>query len=465
MAKDKKFKDRINIRESIGAKTFLTMLVLLVVCCIIIYGMVMICLPKNYRSELESQFSNEFRDLIISLESEGYEKNTQMITNFAMHNSATVVILDSSGKELFTINNIIDTAGQNISDIGTIGISSEFQYEGENYTLRAESSLEAVSRSSEILIKIAPLIFLIIILVSIFGAYFCSRYFAKPVEDICNVAKRMTKLDMTWKCNISRRDEMGILANSLNEMSEKLKNALTELKEANEQLQLDIEKEKEQEKQRIDFFTAVSHELKTPVTILKGELECMIYNVGEYSNRDKYLYHCMLTVEEIEKLINEILLAAQMGGNNIPKTQDDIQLSVLIEKCCNKVKGLAEDKAIELKLNIESDVKFSGDEYLLEKAITNIIDNAILYSPNGATVTVILKNKILSIENTGIHIDDSDLEQIFIPFYRVDKSHSRDTGGSGLGLYIVKTIFDHHDINYSLENTESGVKFSIDFEK
>ena len=237
MAKDKKFKDRINIRESIGAKTFLTMLVLLVVCCIIIYGMVMIFLPKNYRSELESQFSNEFRDLIISLESEGYEKNTQMITNFAMHNSATVVILDSSGKELFTINNIIDTAGQNISDIGTIGISSEFQYEGENYTLRAESSLEAVSRSSEILIKIAPLIFLIIILVSIFGAYFCSRYFAKPVEDICNVAKRMTKLDMTWKCNISRRDEMGILANSLNEMSEKLKNALTELKEANEQLQ------------------------------------------------------------------------------------------------------------------------------------------------------------------------------------------------------------------------------------
>lgn len=461
MARDTNIRKNIKIRESIGAKTFLTMLLLLAACCIIIYGMVMIFLPQNYRAELESQFSNEFQELVAILEAEGYENGSQFILNFAMHNSATVVILDAKSQEIFSINSITDTSDKSINNVGTIGISSEFRHGGEIYILRAESSLEAVSQSYEILVKIAPLIFIIVLLVSIAGAYICSRYFAKPVEDICNVAKRMTKLDMTWKCNIDRSDEMGILAKSLNEMSEKLHNALTDLQEANRQLQLEIDKEKQQEKQRIDFFTAVSHELKTPVTILKGELECMIYNVGIYSDRDKYLWHCVTVVKEIEKLINEILLAAQMGETDIQTMPEELQLSNILKNCCYRVRGIAEDKNMKLILDIKPNVVYFGDGYLLEKAISNIIDNAISYSPVGATVIVILDNKQLSVENTGVHIAEDDLEQIFIPFYRVDKSHNRDTGGSGLGLYIVKSILDHYNLSYSFGNTISGVKFVI----
>lgn len=463
MGKDKKIGKSTRIRDSIGAKTFLMLLILLSVCCIFIYGMVMIFLPKNYRAELESQFTNEFQSLITNLEHEGYETNTQQITNFAMHNSASVVIVGANNQEVFTINNVAETKQESVSNGGTIGISSEFHYKGQIYTISAESSLEAVSKSYEVLVKIAPLIFVTVLLVSITGAYICSRYFAKPVEDICSVAKRMTKLDMTWKCKVSRSDEMGVLASSLNEMSEKLHNALTELKEANEQLQLDIEREKVQEKQRIDFFTAVSHELKTPITILKGELECMIYKVGEYTNRDKYLCHCMSIVKEIEKLINEILLAAQMGGTDIQTIPEELQLSRILDECCNRVKGLAEDRNMELLMDIEPDVRYFGDRYLLEKVFTNVIDNAILYSPVGERITILLKNGIFSVENTGIHIDENDLEQIFIPFYRVDKSHNRDTGGSGLGLYIVKTILDHHNLNYTIGNTKLGVKFNIEF--
>lgn len=463
LAKDNKIRKMFKIKESIGAKTFLTMLVLLIICCIIIYGLVVIFLPKNYRLELEDQFSNEFQNLVTMLDAEGYEDNTQIITNFAIHNSASVDILDSESERVFTINNIAQTGSESMDAVEKIGISSEFEHEGRLYTLSAEASLEAVSRSYKILGEIAPLIFTIILLVSIVGAYICSRYFAKPVEDICNVAKRMTKLDMTWKCNVFRSDEMGVLANSLNEMSEKLQDALTELKEANEQLQIDIEKEKEQEKQRVDFFTAVSHELKTPVTILKGELECMIYRVGDYKDRDKYLYHCMTTVKEIERLINEILLSAQMGSSDVRTMPENLQLSNLIMKCCDRVKGLAEDKEIELVIEIEPGVCYFGDGYLLEKAISNIIDNAISYSPSEAAVKILLKNKLLTVENTGIHIEKDDLKQIFMPFYRVDKSHNRDTGGSGLGLYIVKTILDHHKLKYSFDNTELGVKFSIRF--
>lgn len=463
LAGDRKKGISFKIRESIGAKTFLTMLVLLVTCCIIIYAMVMIFLPKNYRAELENQFTNEFQELVLTLENKGYEESKPFITNFAMRNSAGVVIVDSEDQEVFVINNVVGDETDGVENGETLGIISNFEYKGEIYTLNAEASLEAVSQSYKILEKLIPLILITVLLVSISGAYICSRYFSKPIEEICNVAKRMTKLDMTWKCNISRNDEMGILAKSLNEMSEKLRNALTELQEANVRLQRDIEKEKEQERQRIDFFTAVSHELKTPVTILKGELECMIFEVGEYKDRNKYLCHCMTIVKEVEKLINEILLAAQMGGVEAQTTRGKLCLSELLDQCCNRIRGRAEDKGLELIIDIEPNIYYFGDAYLLDKAFSNIVDNAIAYSPTGAIVKICMNDKLLLVENTGIHINEEDLKQLFVPFYRVDKSHNRDTGGSGLGLYIVKTIFERHNIKYAFENSKVGMRFSVYF--
>ena len=89
-----------------------------------------------------------------------------------------------------------------------------------------------------------------------------------------------------------------------------------------------------------------------------------------------------------------------------------------------------------------------------------MIGNAVVYSPVGAIVTVSLQNGIFFVENTGVHIAEEDLERIFTPFYRVDKSRNRNSGGSGLGLYITKTILDHHGIQHSMVNTENGVKFT-----
>ena len=106
---------------------------------------------------------------------------------------------------------------------------------------------------------------------------------------------------------------------------------------------------------------------------------------------------------------------------------------------------------------------FQGDKNLLQKAISNIIGNAILHSPAGAAVTVSLLDSVLTVENTGSPIEREDMEQLFEPFYRVDRSHNRYTGGSGLGLYIVKTILDRHQLRYRLENTDTGVRFTVSF--
>ncbi len=452
---------RKKIKESIGAKTFLTMFLLLTVCCILIYGMVMVFLPKNYHLELQNQFTTDFYKMAESLEKNGWEDMLQDILAFSMRNNAFVRIEDEAGNEILAVN--ISNDEKKNHDAKTFSSSGSFTYKEKNYRLLATASLIAAAQSYDILVKLIPFITGMILLISVIAAFVCSRYFSKPLIDICGVAKRMTRLDMTWKCDESRSDEIGQLAGSLNEMSAQLSEALESLQSANEQLQSDIEKERRQERQRIDFFTSVSHELKTPITIIKGELEGMVYKVGEYKDRDAYLKHALKTVTDMEILVKDILFTARMGGSDFQLLREKVDMTCLVERCCRKIRGVAEDKKIRMLSHLQQNVFYHGDKRLLQQAVSNIINNAVIYSPEQAEVEVELSDAILTVHNTGVHIKDEDLEQLFIPFFRVDKSRSRNTGGSGLGLYIVKTIFDHHRISYKLENTENGVKFTVGF--
>ena len=449
---------RRKISQSIQAKTFLSMLALLVVCCILIYGMVMIFLPRNYHTELEGQVTSDFYDLMAVLEQNGWEASSDSLMEFSMRNNASVKVNDNYGNNLFSVNfadmENMDTSAPSMS------CSATFQQGGQTYHVFANAALVAVAQSYDILLKLIPLIAVVILLISVMGAVVCSRYYSKPLVSISNVAKRMTTLDMTWKCEVNRQDEIGVLAASLNEMAQRLSDTMDSLKAANWQLKKDIEREREQEKQRVEFFTAVSHELKTPIAIIKGQLEGMIYQVGEYKDRDTYLRRCMKTTNDMETLVKEILSAARMGGSDFHLERTDLDISQMLRKVCQQFRGRMEDKEMELRMDIQPAFHYAGDGRLMEKVFTNVVGNAVAYSPVGATVTVSLQNGIFFVENSGIHIAEEDLKQIFTPFYRVDKSRNRNSGGSGLGLYITKTILDHHGIQHSMVNTEDGVRFT-----
>ncbi|MBS5385920.1 MAG: two-component sensor histidine kinase [Clostridiales bacterium] len=457
---------RKKIRKSIQAKTFISMMGLLIGCCIIIYSMVIIFLPKNYQTELEHQAMAEFYGMVEMLEKNGWEECSDSLLEFSVKNNATIEINDENDKNVFKVK-FANMEGGEIASLSSpsMGCSATFVQDGQTYRLSAIVSLVAVTQSYDMLIKLLPFIAVMILIISVIGAFICSRYFSKPLVDICSVAKRMTQLDMTWKCDIKRQDEIGVLAASLNEMSGRLSAALDSLQTANEQLQQDIEKEREQERQRIDFFTAVSHELKTPVAIMKGELEGMIYKVGEYKNRDMYLRHCLKTAGDMEHIVKEILSAARMGGSDFQLVRSDLNISQMLQKVCRENSGRIEDKEMELNIEIQPEFHYEGDGRLIEKVFSNVISNAAAYSPTGAAITVSLQNGVFSVENSGVHIAEEDLKQIFIPFYRVDKSRNRNSGGSGLGLYITKMILDHHGISYKMENTEKGVRFTAIFPK
>lgn len=419
------------------------------------YGIVIKVMPNNYRSVTLSNYTEEIKNLVSELESESLEEGINEIYNFCIDYSANAELKG---------NDTIYRFGEATNEEGTtqtISSGVTFIDSNENYILSLSVSEGTVNQIMVTFLKITPAILLLIFLISIISAQIISRVITKPVIDISYISKKLTKLDMTWRCNTSRTDEIGILANNLDTMAKRLNETLNELTVANKQLQKDIEKEKEREKLQTEFFRAVSHELKTPLTIIKGELEGMICEVGEYKDKKKYLKHSLKVANEMENLIKEILSVAMMKDENFKLNMKNLNFTNIIKKAYRKYQGIAEDKGIEIITDIQDDYEFTGDERLLENAISNVVGNAVIYSPKKEKVFIEFNNKMIKIENTGIHIEKEDLKQLFNPFFRVDKARSRNTGGSGLGLYITKTIFDYHNISYKVENTKRGVLFTI----
>lgn len=329
------------------------------------------------------------------------------------------------------------------------------------------ASLEQTNQTIEALGQVAPWLMGIMFLFSLLCALFYSRYMTKPIVRLSDISKRMAELDFTWACEEKREDEIGVLGRSLNELSQRLTAALTDLQSANAALKKDIERERETERQRLAFFAAVSHELKTPVTILKGQLSGMLEGIDVYRDRDKYLSRSLQVTGRMEGLVQEILTVSRMESGGMEICRQKVDLGIMIQEQMALAADLAEQKRMETTLDLESGVTISADPALLKKAVDNLLSNAVFYAPEGALLSVRLYREagasVLQVENSGSHIPDEALPHVFEAFYRVDGSRSRRTGGSGLGLYIVDMVLKRHGAKYKIENTDTGVCFSISF--
>ena len=179
------------------------MLALLIVSCVLIYGLVMFFLPRNYHAELQSQVTADFYELVDIIEQNGWESSTNSILEFALKNNASVTVTDGAGESVFSVNSVNLASTENVvpatDSTPSMSCSSTFQDNGQSYQLYANIALIAVSQSYGILLQLLPLIVGIILVVSVLGAMICSRYYSKPLVSISNVAKRMTTLEITWR--------------------------------------------------------------------------------------------------------------------------------------------------------------------------------------------------------------------------------------------------------------------------
>ena len=237
------------------------------------------------------------------------------------------------------------------------------------------------------------------------------------------------------------------------------------MKEKNQILQDEIQREQEMERKQLSFFAAVSHELKTPVTILKGQIQGMISGIGGYKDRDKYLKRSYEVVFSMEGLIQEILDVSRMKSAGFSLNFSTIFLDSIVKGIIQEWEDIATDRGVTLHTEIEEKTEICADRVLFQKVIGNLISNAVKYTPdNGNIWCKVYKNEegvIFSVENNAEHISEQEIPKLFDAFYRREKSRNRKAGGSGLGLYIVKMIVELHHYECEFKNTNQGIEVKI----
>ena len=307
-----------------------------------------------------------------------------------------------------------------------------------------------------------PFAVLTIIVIAITVSLIYSNIISKPLIEISKKAKKMSSLDFSQKLYPKGNDEISDLSISLNTLSENLNRTIKELESANIKLTEDIEKERSIERERREFIATVSHELKSPLTIISGQIEGMIHNIGKYKDRDKYLSESYEVTRKMESLVFELLDISRRDKDDFKLEISNINLSKMVREILRDNYFFVEDKKINLQEIIEENIYVEGDRRLIRKALTNVIKNSIQHSPEGEKVIVVLLKDRLVVKNTGVFINREEIDNIFKAFYRVDKSRNSSTGGTGLGLYIVKTIIDKHEnMSYTMESDKKYVMFKL----
>lgn len=324
----------------------------------------------------------------------------------------------------------------------------------------AVSSLQPIEETTEIMKTYFFFVLLVAMLLAIIAAYLYSKRITAPLLHLNGVTENMARLDFSQKCSIKTNDEMGDLAENINIMSEKLKNTLEEVKKSNEKLRKDLIFKEKIEQFRKRFIADASHELKTPLTVIKGICEGVEDGIYDYKDKEHFK-NILNEINDMSHLVYDLLEISRLESGEVPFQKDVFQLCDIVLKVHGKLKPLLEAK------NLIADLKFTedfviGDEEKIERVIRNLYYNAIQYTPQNGNIKLYMNrskdNCFFNIENKPAKISEGELEKIWEPFYRLEKSRNKALGGSGLGLHMVKEVLDKHDSQYGIENTEVGVK-------
>lgn len=328
------------------------------------------------------------------------------------------------------------------------------------------SPLESIRES--VLLANQFLIYTMIIMVivgSIFVWYFSKRI-TNPILELAALSKRMADLDFGAKYTSGGQNEIGVLGASFNSMSEKLEQTVSELKNANYELQKDIEKKEKIESMRTEFIGNVSHELKTPIALIQGYAEGLKEGISE--DPESRAFYCDVIMDEANKMnqmVKNLLTLNQLEFGEEEISFERFNLVELIEGVIQSCEILIQQKEVEVRFHPEKEIFVWADEFKVEQVFRNYMSNALNHVENERVIDIrIIENQEnetvrVSVFNTGKPIPNEDIDQIWNKFYKVDKARTREYGGNGIGLSIVKAIMESFQKEYGVKNYTNGVSF------
>ena len=518
------------IKSRISIKIFLLTMLILMAVSGISYGFVAAFMPQSYSDSLNRTLAAKARDLAESLSGYSLENAASVIGEFSDANQSRVVLLNGKGEIVrewlgngslvseVTISSSVseeeqpvtegfaeesttaesgdwegqkdqkvsygDTIGTVVEGEGSVAVEQQamghyevaFKGSENRYTLFVFGSTQLVNQAVEALGQILPWMLFTVFGISLVISLFYSRYLSKPIRKLGAASDKVAGLDFSVRTEMKRTDELGTLSRSLDTMAQNLDQALKSLQSANAKLKDEMEQERELEQRRMEFFAAASHELKTPVTILKGQIEGMEQNVGVYKDRDKYLARAREVTVTLQNMVQEILMISKMESWGFSLKKKELDLAELVRLQLADLTELFEQKNMKLEIMLPDQCLCRADQALMETVVRNVLVNAVRYSPKNERIRVKLYKEIQKIScedcrgisgssvaasGPGVHIEEAELSRVFDAFYRVDSSRNRKSGGSGLGLYIVRQILEQHGAEYEMQNSSEGVLFRM----
>ncbi len=487
---------KLTIKHSISYK-MTTLIVAVMALSMIVAGVFgTVFLEKYYTTTKQNSIKNVYHQLSdiaqedANIDNEG---NISILDHICETSGSTMIMVDSLGNSVYDYgagNMLADRwkdmiFGRNIGQRETPKIIEE----NDQYTLQStvdkfssnkyyelygtldsgnyiiirmsvESFRESISISNKFYLGLAVAL-IIVTTIIIIGV---TRKYTKPVLQLADISRKMSELDFNAKYTGHRNDEIGVLGESMNEMSEKLQKTISELKSANIELHKDIAKKEEVDEMRKEFISNVSHELKTPIALIQGYAEGLQEGIND--NPDDMKYYCDVIIDEankMNKMVKNLLTLNQLEFGNGQISMERFDIVSVVWGVIHSMKLRAEQEQVKIEFTHQGAIYVWADEFQIEEVITNYLSNALNHVDQNKLIKVEIteKNGIVrvSVFNTGKQIPEDELENIWIKFYKVDKARTRAYGGNGIGLSIVKAILDRHSRECGVINRKDGVEF------
>ncbi len=333
---------------------------------------------------------------------------------------------------------------------------------GSSFLLR--SPLESIRESADISNRFLIYVGSIMTAVCIALVWYFSKKLTEPIKELAVLSNRMANLDFNAKYTSGGMNEIGELGANFNRMSKKLESTISELKRANNSLQIDIERKEKLEQMRSEFMGNVSHELKTPIALIQGYAEGLKEGVND--DPESREFYCDVIMDEASKMNQMVKNLMALNQLEFGDEKIEFERFDLTEVTCGILQSMeimAQQKEAKVIFRQEASVYVWADEFKTEQVLRNYISNAFHHLEGDRVVEVkfaAADGKVrISVFNTGAPIPEDSLPHIWDKFYKVDKAHTREYGGNGIGLSIVKAVMESFHQKYGVENYDNGVAF------
>lgn len=363
--------------------------------------------------------------------------------------------------ENYTIKSVQDTA----TAINYILLSGKLE---NGYLLYIRMPIPSIRESVRISNRFLYAMAIFVIIIGGVVVSYISKRFTKPIEELNDIARKMSNLDFSHKYNQTNQgDEIDELGKSINSMSTKLETTITQLKSTNRELERDIEQKSKLEQMRSTFISDVSHELKTPIALIQGYSEGLLENVNTDEESRKFYAEVILDESnKMDKLVKQLLELMKL--ENEMRTFDNKEFNIveLEKEILRKTDVMIKEKGAEIRFDDKESISVVADNFYIDQVITNYVTNAIKHvqEVNGEKY-ISIENEVkedvvrVKIFNTGKQIDEENLDRIWRRFYKGDESRNREDGGTGIGLALVKAIMNNYGNDFGVINKENGVEF------